>query len=222
MAFRQLGIAAMQAVSLLAAGCATIKFGGEPFVPRYDKEGNEVAFILDLDTPSGVDGEKANKGADLGLFVGHNVFGTAGAVVGALGGALVGAGASLISDRGKVMVKYTDFWLGYERNTRSRMPQEKIIRPNWQGSENLQKGTWARILRDREGVYLVACDPVCPAIPKPSGKFPEPTGELKVPFSPDSTLGKELAARRAYVKEKSQKDVQRGGDAALSNELSMS
>lgn len=163
-------------VILYLTGCSTIRLGGAEFVKRYDTEGNEVAYIIEVNRPAGVDAKDVKTGVRRAGVPAAQVFGTTGYIVGALVGGLIGAATSAVSNDGKIRVKYTDYMMGYERNTRSMMPLEQIDRKAWINSGLLKSGTWARIERRNGDVYLMPCDPACPAVPDKSGLFPLESG----------------------------------------------
>lgn len=184
---------------IFLVGCSTIKLGGAEFVKRYDTEGNEVAYIVEINRPAGVDAKDVNLGSNrLGQPAGH-VFGMTGMIVGSLVGGLIGAATSAISNDGKIRVKYTDYMMGYERNTRSMMPLEQIDRKAWINSGLLKTGTWARVERRNGYVYLLPCDPACPAVADKSGIFPLEPGRAPIKEPAGGTVIEKASAKETEI-----------------------
>lgn len=201
-------VTALLGTAILTTACTPIPLG-PALLKRYDRDGNEVAFIFRLDasnvTSISSSGDATMSGASIGSVAGSgSKFGT---VSGAIGGGLIGAAVSAVRDSGKLKVTITDRWIGYERYSGVVLATEVIIREPWEGWQRLKRGSWARVVREKDGVIVVACDPVCPAIPDPYGKFPAPEGEIKAKLDPQSQTAKELVARAAYLKERAEKSV---------------
>lgn len=166
---------------------------------RYDTEGNEVAYIIEINRPSGVDKKDVDTGIRrVGVPAAH-AFGTPGLIVGSLVGGLIGVATSAFSNDGKIRVKYTDYMMGYEKNTRSMMPLEQIDRKAWINSGLLKTGTWARVERRNGDVYLLPCDPACPAVPDKSGIFPLELGRAPINESADGTVIEKAGAKETEI-----------------------
>ena len=153
-----------------AAGCSTIKIGGER-TPRFDKNGSEVVFISNIDVSrlSALVTSKAAvmNGGAIGSGVGSG-FASVGAKPGMLAGGAVAGVAKAIRDSGKIEVNVVDFDAGTEAKKAQR-GWDKILRTPWDGWEGLTPQTWARLMKDGDGYFVIPCDPACPAIPDASG-----------------------------------------------------
>jgi hypothetical protein len=147
---------------IAAAGCATIKIGGDR-TPRYDQDGNEVVFIANINV-SRLSELVASKGAVMnGAAVGSGVgsgLASVGAKPGMLAGGAIAGAAKAIKDSGKLEVNVVDFDAGTEVK-QSKRGWDSILRTPWEGWEGLRPQTWARLMKDVDGYYVVPCNPAC-------------------------------------------------------------
>lgn len=167
---------------LLLTGCAPWKVGLPDWQPRYDREGNEVAWVWQVDASGLPNGYQA---ADAALAAGTQS-GVSG--IGVATG-LVTALVSGIKNRGTVAIKITDFDMYWEQNGSFGMPWEEIRDEPWPGWEKIKPRTWVRLVRNGERLAVVACDPECPAVrPDPNGRIkPHVAAPLAKPSDASTT-----------------------------------
>lgn len=188
-----------------AAGCATIKIGGDR-TARHDKDGNEVVFISSINV-SRLSGTVLSKNTVVnGVAVGSEVgsgLASVGTGAGMITGGVIAGAAKAIKDSGKLEVNVVDYNAGTE--AKKSRGWDKILRKPWAGWEGLRAQTWARLVKDEDGYLVLPCDPACPAVADPSGAvtslpadkhlwvFSDGPKEFRVPRSIPASVAEKIA-----------------------------
>ena len=174
MIYQKLKFAALLAlIVIMSSACSTIS--------RYDKDGNEVVFIMDIDdsrlTKASPSGGSINEGAVLGRAITSSSLSAAS--TGILGGGLIAGIYTSIRDKGKIEVFITDYDHVLEEKPTPIGRAHKQTSEPWEGCDQLRKGTWAKIIRNGGDFKLIACSPECNAVPDTTGKFKPKKGIVR-------------------------------------------